>query len=53
MDSNGIDESDKEAFIAFAQDFNADDNAYLKKEEFGKLAAESWNAKAEELEEFK
>ena len=50
MDSNGIDESDKEAFIAFAQDFNADDNAYLKKEEL-EAAAESWNAKAEELEE--
>ena len=50
MDSNGIDESDKEAFIAFAQDFNADDNSYLKKEEL-EAAAESWNAKAEELEE--
>jgi len=50
MDTNGIDESDKEAFIAFAQDFNADDNAYLKKEEL-EAAAESWNAKAEELEE--
>ena len=49
MDSNGIDESDKEAFIAFAQDFNADDNSYLKKEEL-EAAAESWNAKAEELE---
>ena len=50
MDSNGIDESDKDAFIAFAQDFNADDNSYLKKEEL-QAAAESWNAKAEELEE--
>ena len=49
MDSNGIDESDKEAFIAFAHDFNADDNSYLKKEEL-EAAAESWNAKAEELE---
>ena len=49
MDSNGIDESDKEAFIAFAHDFNADDNSYLKKEEL-EAAAESWNAKGEELE---
>lgn len=50
MDSNEIDESEKEAFIAFAQDFNADGNAYLKKEEL-EAAAESWNAKPEELEE--
>ena len=49
MNSNDIDESDKEAFIAFAQDFNADDNSYLKKEEL-EAAAESWNAKAEELQ---
>ena len=50
MDSNEIDESEKEAFIAFAQDFNADGNAYLKKEEL-EAAAESWNAKPEELDE--
>jgi len=50
MDSNGIDASEKDAFIAFAQDFNADDNTYLKKEEL-EAAAESWNAKSEELEE--
>ena len=50
MDSNGIDESNKEAFIAFAKDFIADGNAYLKKEEL-EAAAESWNAKPEELEE--
>ena len=50
MDSNGIDATEKDAFIAFAQDFNADGNAYLKKEEL-EAAAESWNAKSEELEE--
>ncbi|MGB0787203.1 MAG: EF-hand domain-containing protein [Candidatus Poseidoniaceae archaeon] len=50
MDSNGIDASEKDAFIAFAQDFNADGNTYLKKEEL-EAAAESWNAKSEELEE--
>ena len=50
MDSNGIDASEKDAFIAFAQDFNADGNTYLKKEEL-QAAAESWNAKSEELEE--
>jgi Ca2+-binding EF-hand superfamily protein/RNA polymerase subunit RPABC4/transcription elongation factor Spt4 len=50
MESNGIDASEKDAFIAFAQDFNADGNAYLKKEEL-EAAAESWNAKSVELEE--
>jgi Ca2+-binding EF-hand superfamily protein/RNA polymerase subunit RPABC4/transcription elongation factor Spt4 len=50
MDSNGIDASEKDAFIAFAQDFNADGNTYLKKEEL-QVAAESWNAKSEEMEE--
>ena len=49
MESNGIDASEKDAFIAFAQDFNADGNTYLKKEEL-EAAAESWNAKSEELE---
>ena len=50
MESNGIDASEKDAFIAFAQDFNADGNTYLKKEEL-QAAAESWNAKSEEMEE--
>lgn len=50
MASSGIDESDKEAFLAFAQDFNADDNSYLKKEEL-QAAAESWNEKSEEVED--
>ena len=51
MDSNGIDASEKDAFIAFAQDFNADGNTYLKKEEL-QAAAESWNAKSEEWKKF-
>ena len=50
MDSNGIDPSEKDAFIAHAQDFNADGNTYLKKEEL-QAAAESWNAQSEESEE--
>ncbi len=50
MDSNGIDASEKDAFIAYAQDFNADGNTYLKKEEL-QAAAESWNAQSEESEE--
>lgn len=50
MESNGIDASEKDAFIAFAQEFNADGNTYLKKEEL-EAAAESWNAKSGELEE--
>ncbi len=50
MNSNGIDESDKDAFIAFAQDFNADDNSYLKKEEL-EAAAASWISESEKLEE--
>ena len=50
MDSNGIDASEKDAFIAFAQDFNADGNTYLKKEEL-QAAAESWNAKSEKVQE--
>jgi Ca2+-binding EF-hand superfamily protein/RNA polymerase subunit RPABC4/transcription elongation factor Spt4 len=42
MKSHGIDESDKEAFIVFAKDYNADDNSYLKKEEL-QAAAKGWN----------
>lgn len=44
METKGIDESDKDAFIAFAQDYNDDDNAYLKKEELI-AAADGWNAR--------
>ncbi len=47
MESNNIDVSQKEDFIAFAQDFNADDNSYLKKEEL-QAAAKGWNAKLEQ-----
>ena len=50
MESNEINASEKDAFIAFAQDFNADGNTYLKKEEL-QAAAESWNSQSEEMEE--
>ena len=50
MESNDINASEKDAFIAFAQDFNADGNTYLKKEEL-QAAAESWNTQSEEMEE--
>ena len=50
MESNEINASEKDAFIAFAQDFNADGNTYLKKEEL-QAAAESWNTRSEEMEE--
>mgnify|MGYP001363086150 CR=1 FL=1 len=50
MESNEINASEKDAFIAFAQDFNADGNTYLKKEEL-QAAAESWNTQSEEMEE--
>lgn len=50
MKSHGIDESEKEAFIAFAANHNADGNSYLKKEEL-KAAAQGWNAQDETVEE--
>ena len=51
MKSHGIDESDKEAFVVFAKDYNADDNSYLKKEEL-QAAAKGWNEQeADEKEE--
>tara|TARA_Y100000591_G_scaffold326868_1_gene350309 strand:- start:430 stop:2436 length:2007 start_codon:yes stop_codon:yes gene_type:complete len=50
MESNEINASEKDAFIAFAQDFNADGNTYLKKEEL-QAAAESWNTQSEEMDE--
>ena len=50
MESNEINASEKDAFIAFAQDFNADGNTYLKKEEL-QAAAESWNTQSVEMEE--
>ena len=45
-----LDESEKEAFIAFAANHNADGNSYLKKEEL-KAAAQGWNAQGETVEE--
>ena len=51
MKSHGIDESDKEAFVVFAKDYNADENSYLKKEEL-QAAAKGWNEQeADEKEE--
>ena len=45
MESNGIDDSDKDAFIEFAKDFNDDGNSYLKKEEL-QTAAAAWNERS-------
>lgn len=50
MKSHGIDESDKEAFVVFAKDYNADDNSYLKKEEL-QAAAKGWNEQEADEEE--
>ncbi len=51
MKSHGIGESEKEAFIAFAMNHNADENSYLKKEEL-EAAARGWNEQdAHEQEE--
>jgi|GEM_PF-226922 len=50
MKSNGIDESEKEAFVVFAKDYNADDNSYLKKEEL-QAAAKGWNEQEADEEE--
>ncbi|MDP6865668.1 MAG: EF-hand domain-containing protein [Candidatus Poseidoniaceae archaeon] len=49
MESSDIDESDKDAFLVFAQDFNADGNEYLKKEEL-QAAADAWDAQTESEE---
>lgn len=49
MNAADINDSDKEAFIAFAKDYNSDDNSYLKKEEL-KTAADAWNARNVEVE---
>ncbi len=46
MDSNAINTSDKDAFIEYAKDFNADGNSYLKKEEL-QAAAVAWNERLE------
>jgi len=44
-----INESDKEEFLKFANDFNSDDNLYLKKEEL-QTAADAWNARNDTIE---
>ena len=41
-----INDSDKEEFLAFAENYNSDDNSYLKKEEL-QSAADAWNARSE------
>ncbi|MDB2540234.1 EF-hand domain-containing protein [Candidatus Poseidoniales archaeon] len=41
-----INDSDKEEFLAFAENHNSDDNSYLKKEEL-QSAADAWNARSE------
>ena len=45
MDAAGI--SDRDAFIAFAADYDSDDNGYLKKGEL-EDAAKAWNSRDEE-----
>ena len=50
MESNDIEEDDKDAFLTFAQDFNADGNTYLKKEEL-EAAADSWNSQSEDVDD--
>ena len=45
MESNDINDSDKDAFIEFAKDFNEDGNSYLKKEEL-QAAATAWNERS-------
>ena len=44
-----INDSDKEEFLAFAENYNSDDNSYLKKEEL-QIAADAWNARSEAVE---
>ena len=45
MEASGI--TDRDAFIAFAADYDSDDNGYLKKGEL-EDAANAWNAREEE-----
>ena len=44
-----INDSNKEEFLAFAENYNSDDNSYLKKEEL-QIAADAWNARSETVE---
>ena len=50
MQANDIEGDDKDAFLTFAQDFNADGNTYLKKEEL-EAAADSWNSQSEDVDD--
>ena len=51
MAAAGIDESNRDAFVAHAANFDLDDNGYLKKAEL-EAAAEAWNSEnAEEATE--
>ena len=45
MEASGI--TDRDAFIAFAADYDSDDNGYLKKGEL-EDAANAWNAREED-----
>ena len=44
MDAHGIDKDHRDEFVAFAADFDHDDNGYLKKSEL-EDAAKAWNEK--------
>ena len=46
MASYSIHDSDKESFLAFAQDYDHDDNGYLKSSEL-EDAAKAWSTKSE------
>ena len=50
MQANDIEGDDKDAFLTFAQDFNADGNTFLKKEEL-EAAADSWNSQSEDVDD--
>ena len=50
MESNGIDVSEKDSFLVFANNYNDDGNDYLKKTEL-ESAATAWNAQSEVTDE--
>ena len=50
MESNDIEEDDKDAFLTFAQDFNADGNTYLKKKNWKPLLI-AWNSQSEDVDD--
>jgi ribosomal protein L40E len=47
MAAAGIDESNRDAFVAHAANFDLDDNGYLKKAEL-EAAADAWNSEGAE-----